>query len=198
MPRIQGWHTGAGESSVPGRGWSSQTVKKGENDKSTLPPQSKGNVTGCCHKQERAEKSLELRIWIFAVTTQCPHDRLKLTWFGMSRLLLGNLTQFLHILLTRSSLMMTISWLQYWILTGKKTGPVTFSIYKQKNCKSMSLLTDVHYIPSNHISGQRQQNLTLSMCLMCYLHGFVVKTENGTLCLNSSVMWSAKGGLRKT
>lgn len=46
-------------------------------------------------------------------------EKLKLTWFGMSRLLLGNRTQFLHILLTRSSLIMTISWLQYWILTGK-------------------------------------------------------------------------------
>lgn len=28
-----------------------------------------------------------------------------------------------------------------------------------------------------------------------YLHGFVVKTEKGTRCLNSSVMCSAKGGL---
>lgn len=47
--------------------------------------------------------------------------RLKLTWFGMSRLSLGNRTQFLHILLTRSSLKMMISWLQYWILKKRKT-----------------------------------------------------------------------------
>lgn len=33
---------------------------------------------------------------------------------------------------------------------------------------------------------------------MFYLHGFVVNTENGTFCLNSSVMWSAKGGLLET
>lgn len=32
---------------------------------------------------------------------------------------------------------------------------------------------------------------------MFHLHGLVVNTENGTLCLNSSVMWSAKGGLRE-
>lgn len=32
---------------------------------------------------------------------------------------------------------------------------------------------------------------------MFYLHGLVVNTENGTLCLNSSVMWSARGGLVK-
>lgn len=33
--------------------------------------------------------------------------------------------------------------------------------------------------------------------LQTYLHGFVVKTENGTLSLNSSVMWSISGGLRR-
>lgn len=31
--------------------------------------------------------------------------------------------------------------------------------------------------------------------VMLYLHGLVVNTENGTLCLNSSVMCSASGGL---
>lgn len=32
---------------------------------------------------------------------------------------------------------------------------------------------------------------------MFYLHGLVVNTENGTLCLKSSVMCSAKGGLEQ-
>lgn len=57
-----------------------------------------------------------------------------LTWLGISRLLLGNRMQFLHILLTRSSLMTTISWLQYWILGGiSRTAAVNFSKNRQ-NC----------------------------------------------------------------
>lgn len=32
---------------------------------------------------------------------------------------------------------------------------------------------------------------------MFYLHGLVVNTENGTLCLKSSVMCSARGGLEQ-
>lgn len=60
-----------------------------------------------------------------------------LTWFGMSRLLLGNRTQFLHILLTRSSLITTISWLQYWILKGK-TWQASFSFLNQKNFQNVT------------------------------------------------------------
>lgn len=52
---------------------------------------------------------------------------------GISRLLLGNRMQFLHILLTRSSLMTTISWLQYWILGGiSRMAAVNFSKNRQK------------------------------------------------------------------
>lgn len=36
------------------------------------------------------------------------------------------------------------------------------------------------------------------ICYRLYRHGFVVKTEKGTRCLNSSVMYSAKGGLEIT
>lgn len=43
-----------------------------------------------------------------------------LTWLGMSMLLLGKRTQFLHILLTKSSRKIIISWVQYWILSGKQ------------------------------------------------------------------------------
>lgn len=57
--------------------------------------------------------------------------RLKLTWFGMSRLSLGNRTQFLHILLTRSSLKMMISWLQYWILKKRKTKQFDYLVFSK-------------------------------------------------------------------
>lgn len=47
--------------------------------------------------------------------------------------------------------------------------------------------------------SQRHTNQPWSFSIKdCYLHGLVVNTENGTLSLKSSVMWSAKGGLRKT
>lgn len=105
----------------------------------------------------------------------------------MSRLLLGNRTQFLLILLTRSSLMMMISWLQYWILTGEtchhRKGQYTFRVQKQHEPGSL-----LHW-------DTKKKNISYRSF---YLHGFVVNTENGTLCLNSSVMWSAKGGLRET
>lgn len=94
--------------------------------------------------------------------------RLKRTWFGMSRLSWGSRTQFLHILLTRSSLKMRISWLQYWTLKKDKA---LWWLFK---------------------------GLAASESLVIYLHGFVVNTENGTLCLNSSVMWLASGGLGRT
>lgn len=54
MPRIQGWHTGAGESSDPGIGWSSQTGKKKRKMMRTVTPRpppkktkNNGNVTRC-------------------------------------------------------------------------------------------------------------------------------------------------------
>lgn len=96
-----------------------------------------------------------------------------LTWLGISRLSLGNRMQFRHILLTRSSLMMTISWLQYWILTeGECTSFVLFSRQTRSGWF-------IH----------------LFSFLSIYLQGLVVNTEKGTLCLKSSVMCSASGGL---
>lgn len=73
-----------------------------------------------------------------------------LTWLGISRLLLGNRMQFLHILLTRSSLMTTISWLQYWILGGiSRMAAVNFS--KNRNCHTSDhrCLTVYHIYPTN-------------------------------------------------
>lgn len=100
--------------------------------------------------------------------------KITLTWLGMSRLLFGRRTQFLHILLTRSSLIMTISWLQYWILTRlQQTLEISVPVQSMERWP-------VHAATVTHLF---------------YLHGLVVNTENGTLCLNSSVMWSAKGGL---
>lgn len=105
-----------------------------------------------------------------------------LTWFGISRLLLGNRMQFLHILFTRSSLMTTISWLQYWILGGiSRMAAVNFSKNRQK-------------LP--HIWSQMFKSLS-NLPHKFYLQGLVVNTENGTLCLKSSVMCSARGGLEQ-
>lgn len=56
----------------------------------------------------------------------------------MSRLLFGNRMQFLHILLTRSSLITTISWLQYWILTEEKHGRTLLVAKNRKTGKSTS------------------------------------------------------------
>lgn len=90
----------------------------------------------------------------------------------MSRLLLGKRMQFLHILLTRSSLRTMISWLQYWILSRPQEASLLQPFQQRKQRNEVQYLFD--------------------------LHGLVVNTENGTLCLNSSVMWSARGGLWRT
>lgn len=116
------------------------------------------------------------KVWVvwmfwFCICLWCLRQN-KLTWFGISRLLLGSRTQFLHILLTRSSRMMTISWLQYWILTRS------------------------HFY--SHFMQNNQRPSRWCFVLLVHLHGLVVNTEPGTLCWKSCVMWSASGGLRET
>lgn len=71
---------------------------------------------------------------------------------------------------------MMISWLQYWILRNKKTF-VTYCSYGIISLRTIVCTSRAAYYAD-----------TLEVKVKSYLHGLVVNTEKGTLCLNSSVM----------
>lgn len=84
----------------------------------------------------------------------------------MSRLSLGSRTQFLHILLTKSSLKMMISWLQYWTLKKFKKKQCSLNFQSQKATKGLATTAN---LPA-WICGEHRKRHPLSELFCDVIH----------------------------